>query len=206
MTADASGPGRMLAMRATSIRESLADASIGIDIVDKLSPADLNDLCDATDGAIEAGGGFGWIAPPAREVLERYWRGVLVVPERHLLIARMDGLVCGAAQLVEPSRHNEAQAFSAQVLAAFIAPWARGKGAGAKLLDTAEKLAVEMGYKVLQVDVRETQDAAIALFEKKGFRRWGENPAYAFVGSRIIKGYYYAKTVSPFLGTRNPAS
>lgn len=169
--------------------------NIRIDITDKLSPADLNDLCDATDAAIEAGGGFGWIVPPAREVLERYWRGVLVVPERHLLIARADGVVCGAAQLIEPSRHNEAQAFSAQVLAAFIAPWARGKGAGRKLIDTAEKLAIEMGYKVLQVDVRETQDAAITLFEKSGYKKWGENPAYAMVGNRVIKGFYYAKVI-----------
>lgn len=169
--------------------------NIRIDITDKLSPADLNDLCDATDAAIEAGGGFGWIVPPAREVLERYWRGVLVVPERHLLIARADGVVCGAAQLIEPSRHNEAQAFSAQVLAAFIAPWARSKGAGRKLIETAEKLAIEMGYKVLQVDVRETQEAAIALFEKSGYKKWGENPAYAFVGNRVIKGIYYAKIV-----------
>lgn len=183
-------------MRAVSIQETLiTDASIRIDITDRLSPADLNDLCDASDAAIEAGGGFGWIAPPAREVLERYWRGVLVVPERHLLLARIDDVVCGAAQLIEPTRHNEAQAFSAQVLAAFIAPWARGNGAGEKLLRTAEKLAVEMGYKVLQMDVRETQKAAIALFEKSGFKRWGENPAYALVDSRLIKGYYYAKEI-----------
>ncbi len=190
-------------MRAAS---SYVNMDIRIDIVDKLTPADLNDLCDATDAAIEAGGGFGWITPPAREVMERYWRGVLVVPERHLLLARVDGVVCGAAQLIEPSRHNEAQAFSAQVLAAFIAPWARGKGAGRKLLDTAEKLATEMGYKVLQIDVRETQDAAIALFEKSGFKRWGENPAYAFVGSRVIKGLYYAKTIGTFFSPKDVKS
>ncbi len=187
-------------MRAAS---SYVNMDIRIDIVDKLTPADLNDLCDATDAAIEAGGGFGWVTPPAREVMERYWRGVLVVPERHLLLARVDGVVCGAAQLIEPSRHNEAQAFSAQVLAAFIAPWARGKGAGRKLLDTAEKLATEMGYKVLQIDVRETQDAAIALFEKSGFKRWGENPAYAFVGNRVIKGFYYAKTIGTFFSPKD---
>src|SRR5690606_20251298 len=127
---------------------------VRIDIADSLSPADINDLCDATDAAIEAGGGFGWVSPPARDVLERYLRGVLVVPERHLFLARIDGVVCGALQLVEPSRHNEAQAFSAQILAAFIAPWARGRGAGRLLLETAEKLASDMGYKVLHIDVR----------------------------------------------------
>lgn len=174
------------------------DAVITIDIVETLTPADLNDLCDATDAAVEAGGGFGWIEPPAREVMERYWKGVTVVPERHLLLARMDGIVCGAVQLVEPSRHNEAQAFSAQLLAAFIAPWARGRGAGRQLTETAEKLAKDMGYKVLQLDVRDTQAAAIHLYESLGYKRWGVNPAYAQVDGKIISGYFYSKTIAPF--------
>lgn len=183
-----------------------ADPFVTIEIMDRLTPADLNDLCDATDAAIEGGGGFGWVSLPAREVLERYWKGVLVVPERHLLLARMDGVVCGAAQLVEPSRHNEAQSFSAQVLASFVAPWARGRGAGRKLVETAEKLALEMGYKVLQLDVRETQDAAIRLYESMGYRRWGINPAYAFVNNRAIAGYYYTKTISPLFAPRPAVS
>ncbi|MBI1215056.1 MAG: GNAT family N-acetyltransferase [Alphaproteobacteria bacterium] len=192
-------------MQAVHPREKIQqNPLVAIEIVDRLSPADLNDLSDATDAAIEGGGGFGWMVPPAREVLERYWRGVLVVPERHLLLARMDGVVCGAAQLVEPSRHNEAQAFSAQLLACFIAPWARGHGAGRKLAETAEKLALEMGYKVLQLDVRETQDAAIHLYESMGYRRWGVNPAYAIVGGKMIAGYFYSKFIAPLETTAAP--
>lgn len=171
--------------------------NVTIDIADALSPADLNDLCDATDASIEAGGGFGWIRLPAREVMERFWKGVLVVPERHLLLARVDGVVCGAAQLIEPSRHNEAQSFSANIIAAFVAPWARGQGAGRKLLETTEKLAAEMGYKVLNADIRATQEAAIALFEASGYKKWGENPTYAVVNDKIIRGLYYSKMIAP---------
>jgi hypothetical protein len=124
-------------MQATPARlKALDHAQVTIEIVDRLTPADLNDLCDATDAAVEAGGGFGWVNLPAREVLERYWKGVLVVPERHLLIARIDGTVCGAAQLVEPTRHNEAQAFTAQIIACSTAPWARNRSAGQKLIET----------------------------------------------------------------------
>lgn len=185
-------------MQAVHTREKAqASSPVAIEIVDKLTPADLNDLCDATDAAVEAGGGFGWVALPARDVMERYWKGVLVVPERHLLIARIDGVVCGAAQLVEPSRHNEAQAFSAQLLASFIAPWARGRGAGRRLAETAEQLAVEMNYKVLQLDVRETQHAALHLYESMGYRRWGINPAYAMVDGKMIAGYFYTKFIGP---------
>jgi ribosomal protein S18 acetylase RimI-like enzyme len=168
-----------------------------IEIVEEFSPADLYDLCDATDTAIEAGGGFGWVAPPAREVMERYWKGVLAVPERHLLVARMDGMICGAVQLIEPTRHNEAQAFSATLLACFIAPWARGHGAGRKLMETAEKLAFELGYKVLQLDVRETQTAAINLYKSMGYKQWGSNPTYAHVENRFISGLFFNKIIRP---------
>jgi ribosomal protein S18 acetylase RimI-like enzyme len=174
-----------------------ANAHVAIEIADRLSPADLNDLCDATDAAIEAGGGFGWVKTPERAIMERYWRGVLAVPERHLLVARVDGVICGATQLTEPTRNNEAQAFSATLIATFIAPYARNLGAGRRLVETAEKLALEMGYKVLQLDVRETQEAAIHLYESLGYIRWGMNPAYAMVASRMIAGCYYSKSIAP---------
>jgi ribosomal protein S18 acetylase RimI-like enzyme len=172
-------------------------AAVSVEIADELSPADLNDLCDAADAAIEQGGGFGWVKPPAREVLERYWRGVLAVPERHLLLARLDGEICGALQVIEPNRNNEAQAFCANIVAAFVAPYARGLGAGRKLMQTAEQLASEMGYKALQLDVRETQETAIALTEKLGYTRWGVNPVYAHVNGDVVRGYYYSKALDP---------
>ncbi len=168
-----------------------------VEIMDELPPADLYDLCDAADDAIDAGGGFGWVTPPARDMLEKYWKGVMVVPERHLLIARMDGMVCGAVQLVEPNRNNEAQSGIGQLLAHFVAPWARGQGAGRKLLQTAEKLAVEMGYKVLHLDVRATQTAAVSLYEELGYVRWGTNPTYAMVDGHFVAGHFYSKTIRP---------
>lgn len=170
---------------------------ITVNIVEDLSPADLNDLCDAADAAIESGGGFGWVHLPARDLMERYWKGVLAVPERHLLVARVDGVICGAVQLIEPSRHNEAQAFMSTMLACFVAPYARNLGSGRRLMETAEKLAMEMGYKALQLDVRETQAAAIHLYEALGYRRWGVNPVYAMVDGKMINGYYYSKIISP---------
>jgi hypothetical protein len=42
--------------------------------------------------------------------LETYFRGVLLVPERELFLARLDGHVVGSAHLVRPPRNNEAQA------------------------------------------------------------------------------------------------
>ena len=71
---------------------------VTVDRVETLESADLADLCDATETAILDGGGFGWLAPPPREVLERYWQGVLLVPERELFVGRLDGTGAGAPE------------------------------------------------------------------------------------------------------------
>lgn len=165
------------------------------EIIDSLSEADLSDLCEITESSIEAGGGFGWIKCPPRQTLERYWYGVLMVPERHLMVARLDGVICGAVQISEPSRHNQAQSFAVNVLANFVAPWARGHHIGAQLMRTAEDLAVEKGYGLMQLDVRETQTTAIEIYENLGYKRWGENPHYAYVHGRFVTGYFYSKTI-----------
>ena len=57
---------------------------VTIEMATELSANDISELCDATEEAIEAGGGFGWLAPPPRSVLEDYWRGILLVPDYHL--------------------------------------------------------------------------------------------------------------------------
>ena len=64
-----------------------------VELIHNLNSADLNDLCDAAEAAIIDGGGFGWLAPPPRDVLESYWSGVLLIPERDLLVGRLDGVI-----------------------------------------------------------------------------------------------------------------
>ncbi|MDD9900221.1 MAG: GNAT family N-acetyltransferase [Alphaproteobacteria bacterium] len=169
---------------------------VSVDIVDTLSSNDLHDLAEATEATINGGGGFGWVTSPGIDTLERYWKGVLAVPERHLLISRVDGAVCGATQLVEPTRHNEAQAFSATLIATFVAPHVRRMGCGQMLVATAEKLAIAMGYQVLHLDIRETQRGAITLFEASGFTCWGKNPFYAQVNGTMITGLHYSKILT----------
>ena len=44
--------------------------------------------------------------------------------------------------------------------------------------------------------MRETQDAAIALYESLGYIRWGIHPAYARVGGRTIRGFFYYKLLA----------
>ena len=99
-----------------------------VECATRLDDDDLHALCEATDAAILDGGGFGWVTPPGRQALERFFRGVILVPERDLFIGRADGLITGSAQLVRPPRNNEAQAHAAVFMHAFVAPYARGHG------------------------------------------------------------------------------
>lgn len=166
-----------------------------IDKLEGFEGTDLDDLCDVTDAAIVDGGGFGWLKPPARSVLEAYWKGVLLVPERSLFVARLDGTISGSAQLVRPTRNNEARAVVAELVSAFVAPWARGHGLARDLAVAVEETAVREGFLALSLDVRETQEAAIRLYESLGFVRWGTNPDYARVDGRFIAGHYYSKNL-----------
>jgi ribosomal protein S18 acetylase RimI-like enzyme len=161
------------------------------------SDDDLDDLCAATIEAVKDGNGFGWLKPPRRGVLERYWRGVLLVPERELYVARLDGHIVGSAQLFRPTVNNEAGAHAAQAASFFIAPWARGHGLARGLLRAIEDSARAQGFKLLDLDVRETQTAAIQLFEDWGFRRWGTKERYALVDGRYVTGYFYSKILEP---------
>jgi ribosomal protein S18 acetylase RimI-like enzyme len=161
----------------------------------ELTDDDLAALCEAADAAIIDGGGFGWVTPPGRTAMERYFRGVLLVPERELFGARLDGVLVGSAQLVRPPRNNEAQAFAAQVMHSFVAPYARGHGVARVLMTRVEEAARAMGYHVLNLDVRETQQAAIAMYDSMGYVRWGEHPNYARVNGQTVAGYFYYKVL-----------
>ena len=163
----------------------------------ELTDDELQDLCEAADAAIIDGGGFGWVQPPGRQALERYFRGVLLVPERELFVAHYDGRIAGSAQLVRPPRNNEAQAFAAQLMHSFVAPYARGHGLARLLTHRAEEAARAMGYHVLNLDVRDTQEAAIALYESMGYIRWGIHPAYARVAAKTVRGLHYYKLLQP---------
>ena len=167
--------------------------TLAVERAETLPDDDMQALCEAADAAILEGGGFGWVSPPGRTALQSYFRGVLLVPERELFIGRLNGVIVGSAQFVRPPRNNEAQAFAATLMHAFIAPYARGHGLARLLTQRVEDAARAMGYQVLNLDVRETQEPAITLYESLGYTRWGEHPAYARVGGRTIRGLFYHK-------------
>jgi RimJ/RimL family protein N-acetyltransferase len=176
-----------------------------VERVTEFTEDDLHALCEATSAAIIEGGGFGWVNPPGTLALETYFRGVLLVPERELFVARLGGTPVGSAHLVRPPRNNEAQAHAAQLMHSYIAPYARGHGLARLLTISVEDRARELGYHALNLDVRETQEAAIRLYESLGFERWGVHPDYAFVRGQVVRGFFYYKRLRKPGPRRGPA-
>jgi ribosomal protein S18 acetylase RimI-like enzyme len=168
---------------------------ISVERLTAFTKTDLADICDAADAAIQGGGGFGWVRPPPRHVFESYWKGTLLVPERQLLVGRLDGTIAASAQMARPARNNEAQAFSATLMTSFVAPWARGHGLAKLVTVAAEDAARESGALLINLDIRETQTAAIQLYETLGYIRWGVNPHYAKVEGKLIRGFFYYKFI-----------
>ena len=61
-------------------------AKLSVETADQLTTRDIHELRDAAEEAIRAGGGFGWLSPPPKSVMEDYWRGVQTIPERYRLL------------------------------------------------------------------------------------------------------------------------
>ena len=169
--------------------------TIKVDILKNISDLDLADLCNISEQAINAGGGFGWLKVPPRDTLNKYWKGLVVVQNRILIVGRLNGAIAGTLQLALYPHNNEAQKNIININSHFVAPWARGYGLAKNMIDQAEAISKKNGAKCVQLDIRETQEAAIQLFKSKGYEKWGENPHYAFIHGKIIKGYYFYKNI-----------
>lgn len=173
--------------------------TIKVEKLTEFRHSDLADLVQATEDAIRDGIGFNWVIPPGRDIMETYWKGVLVVPERTLFVGRLDGTIAAAIQLIKPGISKETTAFAAAMEAHYVAPWARGHGLAKALLQLAEREARNLGFSVLKMSVRETQEAAIKLYEECGYICWGVLPYYEFVNAKMIAGRFYYKQVEPIM-------
>ena len=166
---------------------------IAVSSLKEISNTDLADLCSVTEQAIKAGGGFGWLTLPPVDTLKNYWNGLVLIKSNILIVGRLNGSIAGALQISFKPPNNEAQKNISKIQSHFVAPWARGYGLAKAMIDQTIEISKENNKKSIQLDIRETQSAAIQLFESKGFTKWGENPSYAFINGVRIKGCYYNK-------------
>lgn len=172
--------------------------------VEKLSDfqnSDLSDLCDAMEKTIDDGGlgfsiGFGWLKAPERERVEKYWKGLMMVPEKEIFVGRVDGTIAASIQLVRPAPNNHSQSFAAGAREHFVAPWARGHGLAKMLLKAAEEQARAEKFDILKLEVRANQEAAINLYHSRGYKKYGELDKYEMVDGKFVTGYFYYKDLA----------
>ena len=176
----------------TQLKEKM---NISVDTLTELSQVDLADLCNITEQAIGAGGGFGWLRIPTRDVLNDYWNNITEDNLTNLIVGRLNGVIAGTLQLSYEAPNIESRKNIAQIKRHFVAPWARGYGLAKSMIDFSEHKAREDNIKSIQLAVRETQDAAIQLFSGKDYKVWGENPYYAFINGSFVKGIYFFKNL-----------
>lgn len=174
-------------------------ATIKVELITQFKTADLDDLCEATVDAIREGIGFNWSTPPSNDVLEAFWKGVLVVPERVLFAGRLDGTVAASIQLIKPAPSKQTTAFAATISYHFVAPWARGHGLAKALLQAAESEALAQGFSVINLNVRATQEAAIKLYKECGYTEWGVLPYYEMVNGFMVAGHHFYKNIKPIM-------
>ena len=174
----------------TQLKEKI---NISVDNIETLTDVDLADLCNITEQAIKAGGGFGWLRVPTRDILIDYWTKRTNDKYIKLIVGRLNGVIAGTLQIAYEAPNIESRKNIARIRRQFVAPWARGYGITPELIKFAENLAKNKGYNVITLDVRETQKRAIEIYEQNGFIKFGENPFYATVSKKFVKGYYYYK-------------
>ena len=171
--------------------------SINITIEDlkKISSVDLADLLQHYRANNKGGWRFWLVRVPSIDVLKKYWNELLLIKTNKLIVGRLNGAIAGTLLLSFSTPNNEAQKNIAKIQSHFVAPWARGYGLAKAMIDFTENVSRENDTKCIQLDVRETQEAAIKLFKTKGYKLWGENPHYAFVNGNFIKGIYFYKKI-----------
>ncbi len=101
-------------------------------------------------------------------ISRRSFRRFLEVPRDRLIVATLAGELVGYALVLMNAATRLARIYSIAV-----APSARGRGAGEKLIRAAEQEAVEAGRIVMRLEVREDNQSAIGLYERLGYRQFG---------------------------------
>lgn len=170
---------------------------IQVELLDKLNSLDLMDLCDAVESTMLDTYGFSvgfkqW-APPIRQDLEVYFKGVMLVPERKLFVSRIDSTIAGSLQVLLPHENNHTTGFSVNIDNHFVAPWGRNLGMSKKLINAAEKFIKQHNYTQIRLNIRSDREAAIELYETCGYKKWGTLPKSEKVGKKFFSGYYYYK-------------
>ena len=139
-------------------------------------------LADVLIDCVEGGASVSFMLPIERSTAVAFWTRVadgVANGERILLVAEdAAGRIVGTVQLVTAQPEN--QPHRADVAKMLVHRRTRRRGLGAALMRAAERTAHEEGKTLLVLDTVTGSDAA-RLYERLGWMRAGDIPAYALL-------------------------
>jgi ribosomal protein S18 acetylase RimI-like enzyme len=112
-------------------------------------------------------------------------------PAAHL-VAEVDGAVAGYVRVQPPTPLPE-NAHVSGITGLAVAPGARGRGVASALLTAAGQYARERGARKLSLRVLSTNDAALRLYERLGFRREGTLREEFLIDGRYVDDVIMAR-------------
>jgi ribosomal protein S18 acetylase RimI-like enzyme len=175
-------------------------ADISVDHVTRLDEADLDSLAKATENAIFDGTDSSWRGRPSAERLKAFWNGVALSPQRHLVIARLEGKAIGAVQIVQAGPLSEVGPEVATLDNFFLDPAARGRGLARRMIRYAEEVARAQGIVSLDLVIREDRTHAASIFEGLGYRQWARKDTFRLHGDGFQAGLYFTKVIDETAG------
>jgi GNAT superfamily N-acetyltransferase len=131
--------------------------------------------------AVAGGASIGFMAGFSQAESLAWWQGRLAAAaqgEVLIVIALDDGGVAGTVSLVHAAMPN--QPHRADIAKMMVAKRTRGRGIGAALLTAVEALAVAQGRTTLVLETI-SGSAAARLYERAGWEKVGDIPAYALM-------------------------
>ncbi|MDB5431660.1 MAG: GCN5-related N-acetyltransferase [Caulobacter sp.] len=155
----------------------------------------LGRLAEILSETVSAGGSVHFMDPTPMDEARAYWAGALADMDaggRIMLGGYLDDQLVGTVTLYLDTPPN--QPFRAEIWKLMVAPSARGRGIARALMIEAERLAVEAGRTLLNLDTA-VEGGASELYEQLGWVRAGVIPDYAFKpqGGLVGTAIYYKR-------------
>jgi ribosomal-protein-alanine N-acetyltransferase len=112
----------------------------------------------------------------------RSLRAFILDRRRPLRVAVLDKALAGYALIALRKRSAAARLYSIAV-----DPRCGRQGVGSALMGACERYAAAHGCDLLRLEVRADNEAAIALYERLGFRQFGQYDSYYADGARALR-------------------
>ena len=152
------------------------------------SPPILGALAEMLVEVVAHGGSVGFLHPLSPEAAGAFWRASLAAAARgeRIVLGAFEGdLLVGTVSVLLDFPPN--QPHRAEIAKMMTRVGHRGRGVATRLLEVAERMAVERSRTLLVLDTA-VEDGASRLYEGLGYRLTGMIPDYAYTPSGGLTG------------------